>query len=221
SSSTSTSASTTATTGTTGTTLQWHDCGSIQCAQLAVPVDATQPAGPKIELALARRRASGDRVGTLLVNPGGPGAPGLPVVEDASSYLPKEALERFDVVSWDTRGTGDSTNVACGNKLDYFFDTDKTPDSATEVATNVAAARRLANACVTTKSEVAPGVSSKLMLQHMSSAAIVDDMDLIRAALGEEKLTYLGYSYGTLLGALYATKYPTHVRALVLDGPID
>src|SRR5262245_53152153 len=150
-SSTPTSASTTGTTGTPRSTLQWHDCGSIQCAQLEVPVDATQPAGPKIELALARRRASGDRVGTLLVNPGGPGAPGLPVVEDASSYLPKEALERFDVVSWDTRGTGDSTNVACGNKLDYFFDTDKTPDSATEVATNVAAARRLANACVTTK----------------------------------------------------------------------
>jgi pimeloyl-ACP methyl ester carboxylesterase len=221
SSTASSTASTTGTSGATGSSLEWHDCGSIQCARLEVPVDASQPAGPKIELALARRPASGDRVGTLLVNPGGPGAPGIDVVEHASLYLPQEALERFDIVSWDTRGTGQSTNVACGNRLDYFFDTDKTPDNASEVATNVAAARRLANECVTTKPEVAPGVSSKLLLEHMSSAAIVDDMDLIRAALGEEKLTYLGYSYGTMLGALYATKYPTHVRALVLDGAID
>jgi pimeloyl-ACP methyl ester carboxylesterase len=207
--------------GESKSSLQWHDCGHIECARLAVPVDVAQPAGPKIELALARRRASGDRVGTLLVNPGGPGEPGIQVVQDASAYLPKDALDRFDIVGWDTRGTGESTNVACDNRLDYFFDTDKSPDDEAEVATNVAAARRLANSCLTTKQQVAPGVSSRLLLEHMSSIAIVDDMDLIRAALGEPKLTYVGYSYGTMLGALYATKYPTHVRALVLDGAVD
>ena len=129
-----------------------------------------------------------------------------------SRTSPNVLLDRFDIVAWDPRGSGDSTAIDCGNKLDYFFDTDKSPDDAAEIAANVAAARKLANACEE---------RSAALLPHLSSSATVDDMDAIRAALGEEKLTYLGFSYGTYLGALYADRYPTHVRALVLDGALD
>jgi pimeloyl-ACP methyl ester carboxylesterase len=195
-----------------GEAIEWSTCGDIQCATLEVPVDHADPTGPTLDLALGRRRAKGDRIGTLLVNPGGPGAAGIPVVQDAESYFSNALLDRFDIVAWDPRGSGDSTAIDCGDKLDYFFDTDKSPDDAAEVAANVAAARRLATACEE---------RSAALLPHLSSRATVDDMDTIRAALGEEKLTYLGFSYGTYLGALYADRYPTRVRALVLDGALD
>jgi pimeloyl-ACP methyl ester carboxylesterase len=195
-----------------GQAIEWSDCGDIECATLVVPVDHADPAGPTLDLALGRRRAKGDRIGTLLVNPGGPGAPGIPVVQDAASYFSNALLDRFDIVAWDPRGSGDSTAIDCGKELDYFFDTDKSPDDAAEVAANVAAARKLANTCE---------ARSAALLPHLSSSATVDDMDAIRIALGEEKLTYLGFSYGTYLGALYADRYPTHIRALVLDGALD
>ena len=130
-----------------GQALEWSACGDIECATLEVPVDHADPAGPTLDLALGRRRAKGDRIGTLLVNPGGPGAAGIPLVQDAESYFSNALLDRFDIVAWDPRGSGDSTAIDCGNKLDYFFDTDKSPDDPAEVAANVAAARKLANAC--------------------------------------------------------------------------
>ena len=121
------------------------------------------------------------------------------MVQDAESYFSNALLDRFDIVAWDPRGSGESTAIDCGNKLDYFFATDKSPDDAAEVAANLAAARQLAN-------DVRE--RSAALLPHLSSSATVDDMDAIRAALGEEKLTYLGFSYGTYLGALYADRYP-------------
>ena len=146
------------------------------------------------------------------MNPGGPGAPGIPIVEDAEAYFTEELLDRFDIVGWDPRGTGDSTAIDCGDELDYFFATDKSPDDEQEVQENLAAARRFAGDCETRSGD---------LLANLSSSATVDDMDAIRAALGEEKLTYLGFSYGTYLGAQYADRYPQNVRALVLDGAVD
>jgi pimeloyl-ACP methyl ester carboxylesterase len=192
--------------------LAWDDCGDVECATLEVPADYAEAEGATIELALARRPADGDRVGALLLNPGGPGAAGIPLVEDASSYVSDELLERFDIVAWDPRGVGESTAIECIDNLDFFFATDKSPDDQGEVDANIAAARQLVEACKARSGELLP---------HLSSRATVDDMDSIRAALGEEKLTYAGFSYGTYLGALYAEHYPDKVRALVLDGAVD
>jgi pimeloyl-ACP methyl ester carboxylesterase len=194
-------------------TLEWQDCGDdVECARLDVPLDHEDPGGETIELALARRRAGGDPIGTLLVNPGGPGFAAIPLVTDAVFYLGEELLERFDVVAWDPRGVGDSTSVDCGDDLDAFYAVDRSPDDAAEVEANAAAARRLARACARRSGD---------LLAHVSTYDTVRDLDLVREALGEEQITYLGFSYGTQIGALYADRYPRRVRAMVLDGAVD
>jgi pimeloyl-ACP methyl ester carboxylesterase len=193
--------------------LDWRDCDDdVECAGLVVPLDYENPEGDTITLALERRRASGDRIGALLANPGGPGASGLPMVDDASSYFSDEVLDRFDIVSWDPRGVGKSSPIECTDDLDFFFATDKSPDDEAEVDENVEVSQRLVDGCKK---------QSEALLPYLSSTSTVQDMDAIRDALGEEKLTYLGFSYGTYLGAHYADRYPDKVRALVLDGALD
>jgi pimeloyl-ACP methyl ester carboxylesterase len=193
--------------------LEWRDCADdVECAGLVVPLDYDDPDGDTITLALERRRASGDRVGALLANPGGPGASGLPMVDNASSYFSDDILDRFDIVSWDPRGVGKSSPIECTDDLDFFFATVKSPDDAAEVEANVDVSQRLVNACEK---------QSKDLLPYLSSKSTVQDMDRIREALGEDKLSYIGFSYGTFLGALYADRYPDKVRALVLDGALD
>jgi pimeloyl-ACP methyl ester carboxylesterase len=121
-------------------------------------------------------------------------------------------LERFDLVAWDPRGTGKSTHVTCADNLDFYFETDKSPDTQAEIDENIEAAQRLAAACKDRDGDLLP---------YLSTTQTVEDMDWIRRALGDEGLTYLGFSYGTYLGARYAETHPDSVRALVLDGPID
>jgi pimeloyl-ACP methyl ester carboxylesterase len=194
--------------------LDWKSCEHGECATLAVPLDATDPTGPQIDLALARVPAANpdERIGSLLVNPGGPGAPGVDFVQAVASQLPTSISDHFDIVGWDPRGTGSSDPVKCGKKLDYLFDVDTAPDDAQEQTMLATVSERFANACKQ---------RSGALLSHISSMETVHDMDRIRAALGDEKLTYAGFSYGTYLGALYAQKYPDRVRALVLDGAVD
>jgi pimeloyl-ACP methyl ester carboxylesterase len=192
--------------------LDWHGCGDIECATLAVPLDWSHPHGPKITLSLARRSAGGDRVGVLLANPGGPGGSGIDVVKHADGYFPKEALDRFDIISWDPRGVGESSPVSCGENLDYFYAVDENGADAATARASAAVAQRFVKDC---------RHDSARLLPYVSTAATVRDMEAIRAALGEPKINYVGYSYGTYLGALYAQKYPSHVRAMVLDGAID
>lgn len=196
------------------TTLRWKSCGGrLQCATLSVPLDYSKPAGPTIKLALDRLRArNAHPVASLLVNPGGPGASGVDFVQGASSQFPARLLKNFDIVGWDPRGTGKSAPVRCAKNLDPVFHLDYSPDNPQEVTALVDGTKKLIASCQKASGSILP---------YVSSLNTARDMDRIREALGEDKLTYLGFSYGTFLGTLYANLFPTHVRALVLDGAID
>lgn len=194
--------------------ITWHGCEAGECGTVSVPVDRAVANGARIDVAVARasRAKSDQRIGSLLVNPGGPGASGLDIVGYIASNLPKSITDRFDVVAWDPRGSGKSAPVNCGNELDGRFAVDTAPDNPSELAALEAAAKQFVDACVQHTGD---------RLRHISTADTVADLDDLRIALGDDRLTYLGLSYGTYIGGLYATTYPTHVRALVLDGALD
>lgn len=196
---------------------------TYECGTLPVPQDWAAPEeGETLELALVRVRAGGgeqERLGSLVINPGGPGASGV----DAAAYLslrplvgglPDEVTDRFDVVGFDPRGVARSSPVDCltDTQLDESFGADPDPAADAEFDQAVAAAQERVDSC-----DAAHGDT----LGHYSTRQTAHDLDAIRAALGDEQLTYLGYSYGTLLGAVYAHLYPEHVRAMVLDGAVD
>ncbi len=198
----------------------WGSCpggeSGWQCGTLAVPLDHAHP-GRAITLALTRHRATdrARRIGALVVNPGGPGVSGIAWAFSAVADLFDPVLVKdFDIVAFDPRGVGASTPVTCvdGPTLDRINHLDPVLDSAARLAAVTAADREEAAACE---------ARSGWLLPDLSTQAEAEDLDTIRAALGEPKLTYLGFSYGTLLGARYAELYPTHVRALALDGAVD
>jgi pimeloyl-ACP methyl ester carboxylesterase len=195
-----------------GSALAWQECGDAECATLEVPLAANDETLGTIELALARHPARGERTGVLLVNPGGPGADALWMAEQAAQIFPDEILDHFDVVAWDPRGVGRSTSVDCGLDDEAFWALDRSPDTPQEVQDNVAVARQFARTC---------GTRHARLLPYLSSSRTVDDMEQIREALGEEQISYLGLSYGSYLGTLYADRYPQRVRAMVLDGAVD
>lgn len=181
---------------------------------MTVPLDDTVADGPTIDLSLVRYRALDQkrRIGSLLVNPGGPGASGVDYVLAVGQSLPDEIQQRFDIVGFDPRGVGESAPVDCIDDLDPLFDAEWAPDNARERRDLVAEISRLVDACERNNADILP------FLQTERTAR---DLDLIRIALGDSKLTYLGFSYGTYLGAWYAEQFPGNVRALVLDGPLD
>jgi len=193
-------------------TIDWSPCSHVECGSLSVPLDYEHPNGAHITLALARLPATGKKIGVLFTNPGGPGASGVEFLRTAPSVFTDKVLESFDIVSWDPRGVGSSAPVDCIENLDAFYAVDRDPRTAAAVAQNVAASRALIAACQKNSGAVLP---------YLSTENSARDMDAIRAAIGEAKVSYLGYSYGTLLGALYADRFPTHIRAMVLDGPVD
>jgi pimeloyl-ACP methyl ester carboxylesterase len=192
--------------------IQWTPCKNVQCGRLTVPLDAKRPDGPQITLALARRPATHKRIGVLFTNPGGPGGSGVDFLQSARSVFRSDILDNFDIVSWDPRGVGDSAPVQCTPNLDGFYAVDRDPQTAAAVATNVDAARSFVASCAK---------QSGSELPFVSTADTVRDMDAIRAAMGENTISYFGFSYGTLIGAMYAAAYPEHVRAMVLDGAVD
>jgi pimeloyl-ACP methyl ester carboxylesterase len=148
----------------------------------------------------------------LLTNPGGPGGSGIELVQQARDIFDQSVLDQFDIVSWDPRGVGASTSVNCGDDLDSFYAVDRTRADAATARASAAAAKQFDDACRRLSGDLLP---------YVSTSASADDMDAIRAAMGERSITYLGFSYGTYLGALYANRYPNRVRAMVLDGAID
>src|SRR4051794_38728011 len=190
-------------------TVEWKRCDTLECATLSVPLDYARPTGPHITLALARLPAAGTSKGVLFTNPGGPGASGIAFLRSAKSVFPSEIRNSFDLVSWDPRGVGDSTPVSCLDDLDPFFAVNRDPHTATEVTQNVDATRSFVAGCKH---------NSARMLPYMSTAATVRDVESIRAAIGAEQINYVGFSYGTFIGASYAERFPQRVRAMVLDG---
>ncbi len=192
--------------------ITWTPCGNVQCATLSVPLDRAHPTGAQITLALARRPASGKRVGVLFTNPGGPGASGVAFLKDATKVFGRDVLDHFDIVSWDPRGVGNSAPVRCLDDLDAFYAVDRSPHDAATVARNVDVTKQFVGAC---------SARSGPELPFVSTEATARDMDAIRAAIGEDRISYMGFSYGTYLGTLYAELFPAHVRAMVLDGAVD
>ncbi|MFJ7074764.1 alpha/beta hydrolase [Streptomyces sp. NPDC098781] len=202
--------------------LDWKPCvpGSpFDCATAKVPLDYADPDGRTIELAVVRRKATdpGRRIGSLFFNPGGPGGPGTVQMPQAYEQFPSQVRERFDIVSWDPRGIGNSTAVNCFASPEEAAEWNASkpagfPVGAKERAAYIAAYRELGRRCEQRDPE---------LLRHVSTADTARDLDELRRAVGDRQLTYYGNSYGTYLGATYANLYPDRVRALVLDSDWD
>ncbi|MEV7860832.1 alpha/beta hydrolase [Streptomyces hirsutus] len=197
----------------------WRDCGvpGFQCATLKAPLDYADPAAGDIRLAVSRKKAEGpgERLGSLLVNPGGPGASAIDYLQAyAGIGYPKEVRARYDMVAVDPRGVARSEPVECldGPEMDAYTQTDFTPDDEKEADTLVAGYRKFTEGC---------GADAPKLLRHVSTIEAARDMDIVRAALGDEKLNYVGASYGTFLGATYAGLFPDRTGRLVLDGALD
>ena len=196
--------------------IAWSACGGgFQCGSLQVPLDYSTPEGRKISLALIRRPATNPaaKIGSLLLNPGGPGESGIGYLRgDIQTY--SNLNRRFDVMSWDPRGVGASTPVKCedSTQLDVYVALDSVLDDPAEKQATIDADKSFAAACQQRSGDLLP---------FMDSASTARDLDEIRDAVGDEKLTYLGYSYGTFIGQWYAHLFPDHVRALSLDGVVD
>jgi pimeloyl-ACP methyl ester carboxylesterase len=193
---------------------------AVQCTRLTVPLDYAKPDGDTIKLGVLRKpaKSSADRIGSLLVNPGGPGVAGLATAATVSSA--NSSLEqRFDFVGFDPRGVGSSEpTVEC--LTDQETDAERADDSELDTSpggtTNAETqAKDYAAKCA------ARTAHGKQMLANIGTRDVVKDMDVLRSALGDDKLTYIGYSYGTRIGAAYAEAFPRNVRALVLDGAVD
>ena len=195
--------------------VRWTNCGTkFQCATLRVPRDYDDPGAGTLGVAIIRLPATeqGERIGSLIVNPGGPGGSGVELVRESAGLFPSSLRKRFDLVGFDPRGVNSSSPVRCIDDLDGLADLDPSPDNEAELDSLVDQAREYAAACAARNATILP---------YLSTDAVVDDLDLIRQAVGDEKLTYLGFSYGTLIGSMYADRYPDHIRAMVLDGALD
>nr|WP_255430000.1 alpha/beta hydrolase [Streptomonospora sp. PA3] len=201
--------------------LEWGECTGVEaagapmrCARLTVPLDPGRQAedGPSVELALSRVAAREERRGVLVVNPGGPGSPGRVWAARTAAALPRDLRDHYDVIGFDPRGTGASTPaVSCDPTYFQAPRPDTVPQTPAESARLVERAAGYAAACAD---------NTGALLEHMTTADSAADIDAIRAALGAERIDFLGYSYGTLLGAVYATRYPDRVRRLVLDSVV-
>lgn len=194
----------------------WSTCGVLECATIQVPVDWTDPAGPTTSLALNRSAATdpSGRLGSLLINPGGPGGSGLDLTEYFVSSAGEDLLAAYDVIGFDPRGVGESSPLRCGDAdvideyylQDLILDTDEAIADARQATVDFAAGCR---------------ELSGPLIENVDTTSAARDMDLIRALVGDDQLHYLGFSYGTQLGATYAALYPENVGRMVLDGAVD
>lgn len=196
--------------------IDFEQCGPSLCAEVKVPMDYDKPQGRKVTLALTMLPATktSERIGVLFVNPGGPGASGNEFVQNNAAFIfSKEIRDHFDIVGWDPRGVGDSTSVTCSSSLDPLFDgVDYSPDTDEDIEKLKEASRWIGEKCEKEDAE---------LLTHLNTPNTVKDLDSLRGAFGEDQLNYLGFSYGTAIGQMYATQYPDKIRTMVLDGVVD
>lgn len=206
-----------------GRAVQWNECrgtGDIpadaQCGVITVPVDYAKPDGAVAHLALIRFPATGQKIGSLVINPGGPGESGVDGAASTVGSLPSDVRERFDLVGFDPRGIGSSKPaVRCNSDADEDAaradpQVDYSPAGIAHVESTE---KQYVQRCV--------DKMGKEFLANVGTASVVEDLDSLRAALGDDELTYLGYSYGTFIGSAYAEAYPDKVRAMILDGAVD
>ncbi|OCB52713.1 hydrolase [Mycobacterium malmoense] len=209
-----------------GQAVEWTPCRSSNpkakipagalCGKLAVPVDYDHLDGDVATLAMIRFPATGDKIGSLVINPGGPGESGIEAALGVVQSLPKRVRERFDLVGFDPRGVGSSRpSIWCNSDADNDrLRTEPNVDySPAGVAHIEDETKEFVGRCV--------DKMGKNFLANVGTVNVARDLDAIRAALGDDKLTYLGYSYGTRIGSAYAEAYPDKVRAMILDGAVD
>lgn len=191
--------------------LDWKSCDEGECATLRVPIDYAKPNGPTIDVAVNRQKATGTKKGSLVVNPGGPGGSGVDYAAAADRIVGAPVRRGYDIVGFDPRGVQRSAAITCVDdaKLDDLLGSDPSPDNAAEEQALLSTDKAFADAC---------SKNAGPLLGHVSTEEAAKDMDVLRAALGEKKLTYLGKSYGTFLGATYADLFAKNVGRMVLDG---
>ncbi|UQA90963.1 alpha/beta hydrolase [Streptomyces halobius] len=206
--------------------IDWQDCPAdwglkapIQCGYVTVPVDYAKPDGPTIKIAVDRARSTGDkeeRQGSLVYNPGGPGGSGMrfPARITAKSPLWAKVAKAYDFVGFDPRGVGHSAPISCMDPQEFVKapKADPVPDNEADKLAQRKLAKEYADGCAERSGDLLP---------HMTTKNTVRDLDVIRAALGEKKLNFLGVSYGTYMGAVYATLFPDHVRRMVVDSVVN
>ncbi len=181
-----------------------------------MPSDYDNPAAGYLNVSMVQLPATdrASRIGSLFVNPGGPGASGVDFVRSAATgdLFPANLRKRFDIIGFDPRGVNSSTAIRCIDNLDGQAALDPSPDDAAELRALIDSAKEYAGECAKRNDATLP---------YLSTAAVAHDLDTLRAAVGDEKLSYLGFSYGTLIGSSYAEQFPDHIRAMALDGAID
>ncbi|MEI6254287.1 MAG: alpha/beta hydrolase [Mycobacteriaceae bacterium] len=187
-----------------------------QCGKIAVPVNYKQPDGAQATLALVRFAATGDKIGSLIVNPGGPGESGIEAAASLVEGIPQQVRQHFDLVGFDPRGVGASTPAlwcnsdADNDRLRADPQVDYSPEGIERIEKTT---KEFVQRCVDKMGDE--------FLSNVGTDNVAKDLEALRAAVGDDKLNFLGYSYGTRIGAAYAEAYPDKVRAMVLDGAVD
>ncbi|MBN2624976.1 MAG: alpha/beta fold hydrolase [Acidimicrobiales bacterium] len=192
--------------------LDWSSCGSeAECTVLEVPVDYDDPQGETLPLSITRVPASGDRIGPLFVNPGGPGGTAGDFAIGISYMLPDEITEHFDIVGVDPRGLGASA-IDCGGDMQELYGVDYTIDSPDDTSELLTTSQEYVDGCEAEAGDLLP---------HLGTEDVARDIDAVRAAMGDDQLNYLGFSYGTAIGQQLAELFGPTVRAMIIDGILD
>lgn len=197
---------------TNGDALAWEPCGPrAECTWFDVPVDYDDPTTGTLTLSVAMVPASGDRIGALVVNPGGPGATASDFAVGLARSLPADITDRFDIVGLDPRGT-EASAIDCDRDIAELYTVDHTPDSVGDRRALLAVSQDYVQSCDEEAGDLLP---------YLGTRNVARDIDALREALGDEQISYLGYSYGTAIGQVYADMFPDRVRAMLLDGLVE
>ena len=212
-------------TGTAGASEETDDA-TFSCAVVTAPLDYANPQGETISIAVKKRVATGGRSqGTLFINPGGPGDSGVAFAEQASTSFAPELLSTYDVIGFDPRGVGSSTAITCTGADDSAGTVEPSAAASAETASGTDSFEEWSEATLQSfrdlTDQCAAGTKPAALLDHVDTVSAARDLDILRALAGQEKLNYLGFSYGTYLASVYAENFPGNTGRMVLDGAID